>query len=640
MFESIRKHSKIVMIALFLLIIPSFVLVGIDRNYFTSKSPVVARVDGHDITQDDWDNAHRTETDRIRAQSPSVDPKLLDSPRARYATLERLVRDRVLQTAATKMHLIASDAQLARTLQGIPAIASLKRPDGSLDAEAYRALVGSQGLTPEGFEANVRRELSINQVMGGVMGSAFAGQEQARLALDALYQRREIQVARFTASDFASKVTPTDADLETYYKSHEAQFRQSEQANVEYVVLDLDAVRSSITLSDDDLKTYYKENLERIAGKEERRASHILINASKDAPAAEREKAKARATELLAQVRKAPGTFAEVARKSSQDTGSASSGGDLGFFARGAMVKPFEDAAFSMKKGDISDVVESDFGYHIIQLNDIKTPKQPSFEEVRAKLETEAKQQQAQRKFAELAEVFSNTVYEQADSLQPVADKLKLKIQTANDITRVPRPDAQGPLANARFLEALFSSDSVQNKRNTEAVEAGPSVLVAGRVVTHTPAQTPAFEQVKPRVRELFVADRSAELARQEGEAKLNAWKAAPASASGLSTAVTVSRDKPQNQPRPVVDAALQANADALPAFAGVGLGQQGYAVIKINRVVPRDPADAAAAQQQRQQYAELTAAAEAMAYYELLKDRYKVQFKVPRPAENAATEN
>ncbi len=164
------------MIVLFLLIIPSFVLVGIDRNYFTSKSAVVARVDGHDITQDDWDNAHRMETDRIRAQSPSVDARLLDSPRARYATLERLVRDRVMQAAAVKMHLVTSDAQLARTLQGIPAIAALKRPDGSLDAEAYRALVGSQGLTPEGFESNVRRELSLSQVMGGVLGSAFAGQ--------------------------------------------------------------------------------------------------------------------------------------------------------------------------------------------------------------------------------------------------------------------------------------------------------------------------------------------------------------------------------------------------------------------------------------------------------------------------------
>ena len=158
MFEAIRKHSKIVMFLLFLLVIPSFVLVGIDSNYFSEKSPVVARVDGHKITQADWDNAHREETDRIRAQSPNVDPKQLDTPQARYATLERLVRDRVFAAAAQSSHLITSDARLARALQDIPAIAALKRPDGSLDTEAYRSLVGAQGLTPEGFEANVRRE--------------------------------------------------------------------------------------------------------------------------------------------------------------------------------------------------------------------------------------------------------------------------------------------------------------------------------------------------------------------------------------------------------------------------------------------------------------------------------------------------
>ncbi|MBW8465685.1 SurA N-terminal domain-containing protein, partial [Acidovorax sp.] len=264
MFESIRKHSKIVMIFLFLLIIPSFVLVGIDSNYFSEKSPVVARVDGDNIKQTDWDNAHRMETDRIRAQSPTVDPKLLDSPSARYATLERLVRDRVLAAAAQKMHLVTSDARLARSLQEIPAIAGLKRADGTLDAEAYRALVAGQGLTPAGFEANVRRDISVNQVMGGVMGSAFGTDAQVKLALNALYERRDIQVARFNASDFANKVTPTDADLETYYKAHPAQFQQLEQAAVEYVVLDLDSVRATISLSEDDLRTYYKENVARM----------------------------------------------------------------------------------------------------------------------------------------------------------------------------------------------------------------------------------------------------------------------------------------------------------------------------------------------------------------------------------------
>ena len=632
MFESIRKHSKIVMLLLFLLIIPSFVLVGIDSNYFSETGVVVARVDGQDIKQTDWDNAHKMETDRIRAQSPGVDAKLLDSPEARYATLERLVRDRVFQAAAQKMHLVTSDSRLARSLQEIPAIAELRRPDGSLDAEAYRALVGAQGLTPEGFEANVRRDISVNQVVGGVMGSTFSTDAQVKLSLDALYQRREVQIARFNPADFSGKVTPTDADLESYYQAHTADFQQAEQAAVEYVVLDIDSVRAGITLNEDDLRTYYKENVARLAGKEERRASHILINALKDAPAADREKAKARATQLLEQVRKAPATFAEVAKKSSEDTGSAATGGDLNFFGLGAMVKPFEDAAFAMKKGDISEVVETDFGYHIILLTDIKTPRQPSFEELRPSMEAELKQQQAQRKFAEVAESFANGVYEQSDSLNPVAEKLQLKVMTASGVTRTPAPGTTGPLANGKLLEALFSSDSIENKRNTEAVEIGPSQMAAARVSTYTAARTLPLDEVRPRVRSLYIAEKSAELARKEGEAKLAAWKAAPNNAAGLQPAMVVSRDQPQNQPRPLVDAVLGANTATLPAWVGVDLGAQGYAAAKVNRLVPRETPNEQIALQERQQYLQWWSNAEGLAYYELLKDRFKVQIKVPRP--------
>ena len=632
MFEAIRKHSKIVMFLLFLLVIPSFVLVGIDSNYFSEKSPVVARVDGHKITQADWDNAHREETDRIRAQSPNVDPKQLDTPQARYATLERLVRDRVFAAAAQSSHLITSDARLARALQDIPAIAALKRPDGSLDTEAYRSLVGAQGLTPEGFEANVRRELSVSQVMGGVMSTAFATDAAAKLAFDSLYQRREIQVARFNASDYAKQVNPTDADIEAFYKANAQRFQQQEQAAVEYVVLDLDSVRSGIRVNEDDLRTYYKENLTRLAAKEERRASHILINAAKDAPAADRDQAKARAQELLAQVRKSPASFAEVAKKSSQDSGSAPAGGDLNFFGRGAMVKPFEDAVFAMKKGEISDVVESDFGYHIILLTDIKTPRQPSFEELRPSLEAELKQQQAQRKFAEVAEAFTNSVYEQPDSLKPVADSLKLKIQTAEGVTRVPGPGASGPLANPKFLEALFANDSVEGKRNTSAIEVGPSQLVAGRISTYSPTRTLPLQEVSDRARLLLIAEKSAELARKDAEAKKAAWTGNAAPASGLAPAVVVSRDQTQNLPRAVVDAALRASPDNLPSWVSADLGSQGTAVVKVLRIIPREGVDALQAAQQRQQLQQWWTTAEGFAYYEMLKERFKVQIKPTRP--------
>ena len=175
MFDFVRKHTKIMMVLMFLLIIPSFVLFGIDGyNRYRDKGDVVAQVGGRAITQAEWDAAHKAETERIRASMPNLDPKLLDSPQARYATLERLVKDQVLTQTADSLRLTTSDARLARDLQENPTIAALRRPDGSLDMARYGQLVASQGLTPEGFEARVRQDISVRQVEAGVIGSGFA----------------------------------------------------------------------------------------------------------------------------------------------------------------------------------------------------------------------------------------------------------------------------------------------------------------------------------------------------------------------------------------------------------------------------------------------------------------------------------
>lgn len=633
MLESIRKHSKFVMILLFLLIIPSFIFVGIDQSYFSGSSPTVARVDGQDITQNDWDNTHRYESDRLRAENPGMDSKLLDSPEARYASLERMVRDRVFQIAAQKMHLVTSDAALARTLQGIPAIASLRKADGSLDADGYRALLAAQGMTPEGYEASLRRDMSLGQVVGNVMNTALATPVVVNAAMDAFLQRREIQVAQFMAKDFVGQVKVSDEDLKAYYQAHLAKFQQSEQAKVEYVVLDLKTVRDGIELNESDLQTYYKENAARLAGgQEERRASHILVNAPKSMPAAEREAAKAKAQAIYDKVKASPASFAEVAKTESQDTGSAAQGGDLGFFARGAMVPEFEQAAFSMEKGAISAVVESEFGFHIIELTDVKQPPVPSFASVREKIANDLKDQQAQRKFAEVAEVFANTVYEQAESLQPAVEKLGLKLQTVDGVTREPRPDAQGPLASQAFLDALFSADSIDNKRNTDAIDLGANQMVAGRVVSYQPTKQLSFDEVTERVKTLYVDQQAVVLAREAGEAKLKEWRADPAKAQGLLPAVVVARDNPLGMPRQVLDAALQAKTDALPAWEGVGLGDAGYAIVKVNKILPSTDRSADSARQASLQYVQLISTAEGAAYYELLKKKFKVQFKVPRP--------
>jgi peptidyl-prolyl cis-trans isomerase D len=496
----------------------------------------------------------------------------------------------------------------------------------------YRQLVGARGMSPEMFEAGIRQDLSSRQVLAGVGGTSFATFAQARAAIDAFLEKREVQVARFDAADFASKVNPTDADIEAFYKANPAMFQAPEQADIEYVMLDAESIMKSLPVNEQDLKTYYEQNVSRIGGVEERRASHILIAAAKDAPAAERAKAKAKAEEVLAQAKKSPDSFAELAKKYSQDPGSAAKGGDLDYFTRGAMTKPFEDAVFGMKTGDISGPVETEFGFHIIKLTDVKAPKQKTFEELRPELEAELKKQQAQKKFAELADTFSNGVYEQADSLKPVADRLKLEIRTASNVQRNPAPGNKGPLGNPKFLSALFAPDSLEKKRNTEAVEVAPNTLVSGRVVKYTPARTLPLAEVKDRVRERVVAARAAELAKTEGKQKLAAWKANPAAAS-LPASVTVSRQDAQKQPSAVVEAALRADPGALPAFVGVDLGEQGYAVVKVDKVVPRDPPAPEQAKQELDQYTKWWSAAENLAYYNLLKERFKVKIELPKPA-------
>ena len=630
MFDFVRKHTRIMQFLLFLLIFPSFVLFGLEGyNRFREGGATVATVDGHGITQAEWDAAHRNQVERMRSSMPNVDVKLFDTPEAKYSTLERMVRDRLLQAAANQLRLGASDARLATELQQNPNIAALRRADGTLDMDRYRQLLATQGLSPESFEAQVRADLASRQVMSGVGITSFSAPALADVTLNAFYEQRQVQVARFAPADFVGQIKPTQEELEAYYKTHADKFQSAERASVEYVVLDLASVQKGIVVPEAELKTYYEQNVARLAGLEERRASHILINADKTAPAAERDKARAKAQELLSALKQSPNQFAELARKNSQDSGSASKGGDLDFFGRGAMVKPFEDVAFALKKGEISDVVETEFGFHIIRLTDIKVPEQKSFESQRAKLEAEVRTQLAQRKFAEAAEQFTNMVYEQSDSLKPVAERLKLEIQQTNDLGR-DTPAGTSPVTNAKLLAAIFSQDSIDKKRNTEAVELAPNQLAAARITQYSPARTLPFDEVKARVQELLVQQQATERARAEGVAKLTEWKASP-DAAKLPAAIVVSREAKQQQPSALVEAALRASTQTLPAWVGVDLGTSGYAVVKVEKVLPRDETNAANRGREREQYAQWWASAEGLAYYRLLKDKFKVEIKAAR---------
>ncbi|TFZ00469.1 peptidyl-prolyl cis-trans isomerase [Ramlibacter henchirensis] len=636
MFDFVRKHNRVMQVLLFLLIVPSFVLFGLEGyNRFQERGATVAKVDGQSISQSDWDNQHRNRIDRLREQAPNIDAKLLDSPQARYATLQEMVRDRVLIAAAAKGRLTASDQRLARELESNEVIASLRGPDGRLNMDAYKQLLGRQGLTPQMFEEQVRSDIAQRQVLGGVAATGLATPAQASVSLGAFFERREVQVSRFDAAAYQSKVNPTPAEIEAFYKENPQLFQAPEQASIEYVVLDTATVQKGIVVNEQDLKTYYEQNLARLAGQEERRSSHILLEVPKNAPAAQREQAKAKAQELLDAARKAPQTFGELAKKNSADPVSAANGGDLDWSARGGYAsKALEDVVFNLKKGEVG-LAETEFGWHVVMVTDVRAPQQRSFEQVRPELEAQLRKEQAQRKFAESADAFSNAVYEASDGFKSVADRFKVEIRTANNVTRTPAPGSTGPVANPKFIAAIFSPESVEKKRNTEAVEIGPGQLASARIVQYSPARTRPLAEVQDDVRKRLVATRAAEMAKKEGMEKLQAWKANPASASLAETAV-VSRSEPSKLPAEVVEAALRADPAALPQFAGVDLGPQGYAVVKVNKALPREAPPAPVAQQEVAQYTQLWTSAEALAYYEVLRGRFKAQILVPKPAPEA----
>ncbi len=634
MFDFVRNHTQLFLGMLVLLIIPSFVFFGVQgySSFNNAAGSTVASVDGRDISRAELDMAHQRSIERMRQQMPGIDVKLLDTPAARAETLDALVRERVLVAAANDLNLGVSDQRLQRIFASDPQFASLRNPDGSVN----RDLLVAQGMTSQMFAERLRQDLSARQVLQAVGASVVAPKAVVDASLDPLLQRREVKFQRFDTKDFRAQLQSSDADIEAYYKNHEAAFRAPEQARIDYVVLDTDALLKGTSVSDAELKRFYDENASRYTAAEQRRASHILIKADKDMSAADRAAAKAKAESLLAQVRAKPAAFAELATKNSDDPGSAAQGGDLDFFGRGAMVKPFDDAAFAMQVGEVSNLVESDFGYHIIKLTDKRGGDKKSFDAVRADILAEVQKQLAQKRFAEAAEQFTNTVYEQSDSLQPVIDKLKLEKRSAT-VQRTPAAGATGALASPKLLDAIFGKDTLNDKRNTDAIEVGPNQLASARIVEYTPARTLPLDEVKARVRELVVAEQAAAQASKQGQEMLAKLK--EGAEVKLPDSAIIGRASAQGTPRAVIDAVLGAPAGKLPAAVGVDLGAEGYWVGSVNKLLPRDPALASAEQNLQAQYAQAVGNAEAQAYYSALKARYKTEIKASALADrtNAA---
>ena len=637
MLEFIRTHQRLMQFILLLIIFPSFAFLGIESYLrMSDKEPPVAKVAGQNITQREWDAAQARQIERFKQVfGEQFNQNMFDSPEARQGVLENLLAQRAMSSHVVENNLTVSNDTLRNTIAEIP---GLKNPDGQFDKQRYQQLLAAQGLTPEKFEAGLRHDLAVQQINAVVQGTAFSPKSVVARVSSLNQQAREVQELVLTLQSFRSQVKITDAMAEEYYKQHPAQFELPEIVKAEVVVFNPDVVEARIVVSDADIKAYYDQNLTRYKTDEQRRASHILIAAGKDAPAADKAAAKAKAEKILAQLRKSPNDFAKLAKENSQDPGSAERGGDLDFFGKGMMVKPFEEAAYALKEGEISDVVQSDFGFHIIRLTALKAATTRPLSEVKANITDEIRRQQVGKKYSEMAEIFTNMVYEQPDSLKPVAEKLGLKIETISGLTR--KPTTAYPKTAAynqpKFLSAIFSDEATKNKRNTEAIEVGPRFLIAGRVVDYKPVTHSPLAQVRQQVEESIMLLETEKLALKTGEAKLAELR--NGGTAEFSAAKAISRNNNSSTPPPAVYAIMKADANKLPAFVGVNLGGMGYRIFRINKIVEQ-PADEASAKSEEQQVNEFLAAQEMAAYLGVIKKRANAEILKPAAVAKAKSE-
>ena len=593
-----------------------FALFGVER-YFSSigGGDYLAKVGSYRITQQEFTQALREEQERMRNQmGDKFNPIIMEDPETRASILDKLVKQQLLLVQAARAGLTANDLQLKKVISEFSAF----QENGKFSRARYETILRNQGLNPLSFEAKMRQDMVLGQ-LAGAFESEFVTQSVADRLIRLSQQEREVSQHTNSIDQYVLTVKVSEGAAKHYYEEHRNEFQTPEQVRAEYAVLSADNLGSQIKVSAEESRKYYDEHPTQF---QSRQASHILISVPPNASAESKAQARAEANQLYQQVVKNPAEFTELAKKNSQDPGSAAKGGDLGFISRGAMVKPFEDAVFQMKEREIAGPVETQFGYHIIKLNAIK---QLGYEEARNQIERELKEQQAIKKFNELAENFSNMVYEQPESLKPAAQAFKLTIQQSPWLTRDSKD--VGLLSNEKLLKALFSDDAVKNKRNTEAIEVAPNTLVAAHVLEHKAASHMPFQEARAGINKIILLQQASELARKEGMAQLEMLQQGKDVNIKWSTPVMLSR---QRAAPGLGIAALRAvfttDVSKLPAYAGAADPEGSYMLFKIIRVQEPDRIDEAKRKELTEQLRQLVAQEQFTAYLASLRQKTEVK--------------
>lgn len=582
MFDFVERHKRVIQIFL-ALVAMTFMTWGIESyTRFRTGADTIAVVNDAKISEREFTEELRRQQERLRSIfGRNFDPSAMDTPETRAALLEQMISQRLVASEAVRASLLIGDDALLETITAIPAF----QAGGKFSKEQYEAALRGQGQSPASFEATLRYDMSVGQLVRSIAETAIVPRAVAERLAVLENQKREVQQAMIPAAQFVPQVQVGEAAIKTYYDANQAEFRTPERVRVEFVVLSAGQLGAAEGVTEEELKKAYESRASQYRVDEQRRASHILIQAPADAKPAEREAARKKAEDLLAEATKAPARFAELAKKHSQDTGSAGTGGELGLFGRGMMVKAFEEAVFSHKEGDIFGPVESEFGYHVIRVTGVQAAKSRPLEEVRNEITADLVKQKGQKKFAEVAEAFGNLVYEQPDSLKPAAEKFKLTVSSSGWLTKAPAPET-GPLGNAKLLAALFSSDSIKTRRNTDAIEVAPNMLVSARVIEHQAEGMRPLDAAKADIEKKLKQREAARLAQQDGKAKLEQLLKGGDAGLKWTETKAVSRRAPEGMPPDALGKVLAVDAAKVPAHIGLDR-DDGYAIYRVSKVLP-----------------------------------------------------
>jgi len=574
------------------LIIITFALFGLG-SYMQDKSRVfAARVNDAEITPRELQMAYQQQRDQMQEMlGAAYDPALLDDKLLRQRALDALISRQLVLQAAGDNGMAISDQLLAARIHAISAF----QEDGAFSEERYQRLLSQQGQTVAGFEYDTRRGLQVEQLVNGLSQTVFVTGAELSQAYRLQEQARDFAYWIISPQPFEATVEIGEQQIEDYYQEHAAEFMLPERVRLAYLRLSGEELAGTVDVDEADLEAQYQAKKDALRTQEQRRASHILIQVAEDADQETLDAARARAEELLARV--ADGAdFAELAEKNSDDPGSAAQGGDLGFFGKGVMVPAFEEAAFSLQPGQVSGLVQTQFGFHIIKLTEVKASEVPTLEAVREELLAEIRQREVEDLFYEQLERLTDLSYEHPDSLDAAAEALGLEIQHSEWL------DAKGGEGIAQYpnlVAAAFSEDVLEAGHNSEPVEVGANDVIVVRVEEREAAQQLPLEKVREQITGTLRKQMAAEQAQAKGEELLDrlrqgtslediegqdyvsAGKAEAVKRSATAHNAEVMREA-FKLARPEQDAGVD---------TGVVLSDGGYAVIRLTRVEDGDPA-------------------------------------------------